>query len=148
MKIICVLMIVVAVTIPLLATPGTSGEGKPADQSEEAQIKAAVEGLYVEGLKTRNFDLIRRVCIADARLMGSRDGGELRVTTLDKWSKRFDPDNPPFKTLDYVIARVDVVGTAAQVRIDFTVDSKTPVTDFLHMVKTGGDWRIVNIIDY
>jgi hypothetical protein len=134
----------VAMAAPLSAqVPATA-----ADQSEEARITQAVEGSYIEGLKTRNFELIRQVCIPDAKLMGSRDGKELRVTTLDRWSKRFDPENPPFQKLDHVISKIDVVGTVAQVRIDFTVDSTTSVTDFLHMVKVEGAWRIVNIIDY
>ena len=39
-------------------------------------------------------------------------------------------------------------GTAAQVRIDSTVDPKQHVTDFLSMVRVDGKWRIVSIIDY
>ena len=118
-------------------------------QDEKAAIRAAVEDYYVKGLKIRDFSLIRTICTPDAKLMGSRQSGELRVTTLDKWSARFDPTKPPpFKHLDATIAKIDVVGTAAQVRIDFVIDKKRPVTDFLNMVKISGNWRIVNIIDY
>ena len=116
--------------------------------SENAAIKSAVEDFYIKGLKTRDFDLIRTVCVPEAKLMGARQNGELGVTTLDQWSARFDLANPPFQKLDYEIVKIDRVGTAAQVRIDFIVDSKTHVTDFLHMLKIKGSWRVVNIIDY
>jgi hypothetical protein len=80
--------------------------------------------------------------------MSAGRDGEFRLTSLEKWSKRFDPANPPFKKLDYSIVKIDREGTAAQVKIAFTVDSTRQVTDFLHMLKLNGTWRIVNIIDY
>jgi hypothetical protein len=44
--------------------------------------------------------------------------------------------------------KIDREGSAAQVKILFVVDKKQKVTDFLHMLKLDGVWRIVNIIDY
>lgn len=80
--------------------------------------------------------------------MSTRRDNTLSVTTLDRWSKRFDPKNPPFKTLDYSIIKIDREGTAAQVKILFIVNGKNRVTDYLHLLKIEGTWRIVNIIDY
>ncbi len=80
-------------------------------------------------------------------MSAGRDGA-LHLTTLQEWSKRFDPANPPFNKLDYEMVKIDREGTAAQVRIAFTVDSSRQVTDFLHMLKLDGQWRIVNIIDF
>jgi hypothetical protein len=80
--------------------------------------------------------------------MSAGRDGVLHLTSLEKWSKRFDPNNPPFKKLDYEITKIDREGTAAQVKIAFTIDSTRPVTDYLHMLKLSGTWRIVNIIDY
>jgi hypothetical protein len=114
---------------------------------EESLIKEAVENLYIKGLETRNFDLIEAVCIPEARTMSAERDGALHVTTLEKWSKRFDPQNPPFKELEYTIVGIDREGTAAQVKILFVVDSKRHVTDFLQMLKLDGKWRIVNIIN-
>lgn len=115
---------------------------------DEIAVKTAVEDYYIKGLQTRDFNLIRNICIREEIMMGVRDNGEMNVTTLDKWSKRFDPENPPFNLLDYVISRIDVEGTAAQVKILFIVNGKTRVTDFLHMLKVKGEWKIVNVIDY
>lgn len=120
----------------------------PEAAEEDSLITEAVEGLYIKGLQTRDFDLIRTVCVPDALLMGSDQEGRLRVTTLDQWSVRFGPDEPPFQTLEYRIAKVDRTGTAAQVKIEFLVDGETSVTDYLHMLRVGDAWRIVNIIDY
>lgn len=115
---------------------------------EENEIKDAVENLYIEGLATRNFDLIKKICIREDILMGVRENGDLNVNTLANWSKRFDPDNPPFEKLDYCITKIDVEGTAAQVKILFIVNDKTKVTDFLHLLKVKNEWKVVNIIDY
>jgi hypothetical protein len=128
---------------PLCTWPSADGEFK-----EETAIRTAVEHQYIAGLQTRDFGLIEEICLPDTRLMGARDNGELRITTLEQWSRKFDPKAPPFQQLDFVISRIDRVGTAAQVRIDFTVDSAQHVTDFLNMVKVDGKWRIVSIIDY
>jgi hypothetical protein len=122
--------------------------GLASQTGEDALIKRAVEELYVKGLQTRDFGLIETVCIPEAHLMSAGRDGEFHLTSLEKWSKRFDPANPPFKKLDYSIVKIDREGTAAQVKIAFTVDSTRQVTDFLHMLKLNGTWRIVNIIDY
>jgi hypothetical protein len=115
---------------------------------EERQIKQAVEDFYIKGLSIRDFSLITKVCIPQTLLMSADREGNLRTTTLERWSKRFDPQNPPFQKLDYCIVKIDREGSAAQVKISFFVDSKRHVTDFLHMLKIEGKWRIVNIIDY
>ena len=120
----------------------------PSAFEDEILIKRAVEDLYIKGLKTRNFGLISTICIPQTLLMSSDKEGKLHVTTLERWSKRFDPQNPPFQKLDYCIVKIDQKGSAAQVKISFFVDSERQVTDFLHMLKIEGKWRIVNIIDY
>ena len=115
---------------------------------ESEEIEKYVEEFYIRGLIKRDFQLIRTICIREARLMSAGRDGQLHITTLDRWSKRFDPDNPPFKSLEYEISRIDWKGTAAQVRIDFLVDGSRDVTDYLHLLKIEDKWRIVNIIDY
>jgi hypothetical protein len=114
----------------------------------ERQVKNAVVDYYIKGLETREFSLIESICLPDAVLQGSRQDGELRTTDLPTWSKRFTPGQPPFKSLTWDISKVDVVGNAAQVRIDFVINGDTPVTDFLNLVRVEGRWRITNMIDY
>lgn len=146
-----VLVLMLAATALFLA-PNRTMAASPIigcmEDTEESKIKEAVEDLYIRGLKIRDFSLILTLCTSETKLMGAGEDGLLRVTTLERWAKRFDPAKPPFKKLEYEITKIDVVGTIAQVRIDFLVDSKTPITDFLHMVKIEGRWRIVNIIDH
>lgn len=79
--------------------------------------------------------------------MGIRNDSSLNVTSLDKWSKRFNPDNPPFESLDYEILKIDVECNAAQVKIKFVINKERTVYDFLNMLKINNIWRIVNIID-
>ena len=140
--------IVSVCSLVLVALLAPVGAGPSSRENEETLIKKAVEDLYIKGLQTRDFGLIEAVCIPEARLMSAGRDDELHLTTLQEWSKRFDPNNPPFNKLDYSIVKIDREGTAAQVRIAFTMDSSRHVTDFLHMLKLGGKWRIVNIIDF
>lgn len=124
---------------------------KNADENqtiEEKEIREVVKNLYIKGLQIRDFELIKAICIPEAKLMSINQKGKLYVTSLEKWSKRFDPKNPPFKKLDFSILKIDREGTSAQVKILFLVDSKKYITDFLHMLKIEGKWKIVNIIDY
>ncbi len=95
----------------------------------------------------RDFDLIRAICLPEAVLMSVRSDGSLSVTTLDRWSQRFDPANPPFRQLQSSIVKIDREGTAAQVKILLLVDGERHVTDFLQMLKVDGRWRIAGIID-
>ena len=138
--------------IPLLVCGPTQAmtpqENETSSVDEEIQIKHAVEDLYIKGLSTRDFSLITTVCIPQTVLMSADRKGKLHTTTLETWSKRFDPKNPPFQKLDYCIVKIDRAGSAAQVKISFLVDSERQVTDFLHLLKIDGKWRIVNIIDY
>lgn len=117
-------------------------------EEEEILIQQAVEDLYIRGLQIRDFTLIEKICLPSAVLMSGGRDEELRITTLEKWSKRFDPKNPPFKKLDFCLLKIDREGTAAQVKILFIVDEKNRVIDYLHMLKIKGEWRIANIIDY
>lgn len=118
------------------------------DVIEETEIRLAVEDQYIKGLQIRDFELIKAICIPEARLMGVNQNGQFNIRTLEIWSKRFDPENPPFKKLVYSILKIDREGTAAQVKILFLVDSRYYITDFLNMLKIEGRWRIVNIIDF
>lgn len=116
--------------------------------NEEVEIKKAIQEQYIKGLKIRDFDLIKSICIPEAKLMSAGRDGKFHLTTLEKWSKKFDPNNPPFKKLEAHITKIDREGTAAQVKILFIIDSKRKVIDYLHMLKLNSKWRIVNIIDY
>jgi hypothetical protein len=115
--------------------------------SSEEKVRNAVEDYYIKGLKTRDFSLITSICIPEARLYGVRSDKSLSETTLQAWSKRFDPEHPPFKTLSANIIKTDVQGTAAQVVIRFVMDGRE-IHDFLNLLKVEGRWRIINIIDY
>jgi len=138
------LMLVLAcLFIPLLDAGATGNT----NETEKDAVQNAVEDYYIKGLKTRDFSLITSICIPEARLYGIRSDNSLAVTTLQSWSKRFDPQNPPFKTLKAEIIKTDVQGTAAQVAIRFVMDGRE-IHDFLNLLKVEGDWRIINIIDY
>ena len=93
-------------------------------ETEKEAVRKAVEDYYIKGLKTRDFSLITTICIPEARLYGIRSDNSLAETTLQSWSRRFDPQNPPFKTLTAEIIKTDVRGTAAQVAIRFVMDGR------------------------
>jgi hypothetical protein len=121
--------------------------GATTPSGDKELVEKAVMDNYIKGLQIRDFNLITTICNENAMLYGVRSDGTLSETSLEKWSKRFDPENPPFQKLDYTIEKVDVVNNAAQVKILFEIDEKKEVYDFLNMLKINGQWRIVNIID-
>lgn len=123
-----------------------AGYGQDADTAEFG-IRSAVIDYYIKGLETRNFDLIRTICVPEAVMMSAGGDGKLHITTLDMWSRRFDPKNPPFESLDAAVLKIDREGTAAQVKILFIIDGKRRVTDYLSMLELDGRWRITHIID-
>ena len=116
-------------------------------QDEENNVKEAVKNYYIKGLETRNFGLIKSICIEEAKLYGIRPDGSLGITTLEQWSHRFDPDNPPFKSLESEITKVDLEGNAVHVKIRFVMDGRE-IHDLLNLLKVEDRWRIINIIDY
>lgn len=136
-------LVIVTLAVPVGGQPGESDA-----LNDELLIRESIVELYVKGLRVRDFELIRTICIPEAVLMGIGDDDKLHVTSLDKWESRFDPNNPPFQSLDYSILKIDAVGTAAQVKILFIVDGSRRVTDFLNLLKLEGRWRVVNIIDF
>jgi len=131
---------------PLL--PAAFGEKAQEADTAEFDIRSAVNDYYIKGLRIRDFNLIHSICIPEAVMMSAGRDGKLHVTTLDKWSKRFDPDNPPFQSLDSTILKIDREGTAAQVKILFITDKNRRITDYLHMLELDGRWRIAHIIDF
>ena len=123
-------------------------ESNTDESADEVLIRETVVELYVKGLQSRDFELIRTICIPEAVLMSVGSDDKLRVTSLDTWSKRFAPAPSPFERLDYTILSIDAAGTAAQVKILFMVDGNRRVIDYLNMLKIEGRWRVVNIIDF
>jgi len=107
-----------------------------------------VESYYIKGLRTRDFSLIRAICVPEKILYGVKQNSELNITTLNIWSAKFDPSNPPFKNLDYEIGYIDFEGKAVQVKIKFIVNHHTIIYDYLNLLKIEGQWKIINIIDY
>lgn len=134
--------------VALLVRPIGLQSAESESLNAEVLVRKAIVDLYIKGLRIRDFDLIRALCIPETVLMSVGTDNKLHVTSLDRWSTRFDPKNPPFKTLDYSILRIDTEGTAAQVKILFIVDGKRRVIDFLNLLKLDGNWRVVNIIDF
>lgn len=141
---ISVLISIFILCISMLANAGTD---EKACCNEKKAVEKAVIDHYVKGIQVRDFSLIRKICIPEAIMYSVRNDSTLNVTTLDKWSKRFNPNNPPFKKLDYSIEKVDLVETAAQVKIKFIIEDKRIVHDLLQLLKIKGEWRIVNITD-
>ncbi len=89
-----------SILILFIALNSVFSQQKNDSINERDFIKEAIEKFYIKGLQSRDFDLIRAVCISETKLYGIRKDGCLNVTTLDQWSKNFNPDNPPFNTLE------------------------------------------------
>ncbi|ANS43111.1 nuclear transport factor 2 family protein [Serratia inhibens] len=70
------------------------------------------------------------------------------MSTSNPWFDGIDKDFRPSPNAQAVIARIEIVGTAASARIDANDMSGISFTDFFHLLKVEGKWTVVSKIYY
>ena len=117
---------------------------KPTDIDDYALISAALNK-YKDGVAQAS-SAIMRPAFAEVATMFGVENGKLSGGPI---SNLFDGIDTAFKASPEaraVIARVDIIGTAASARIDTNDASGFCFTDFFHLLKVDGDWTIVSKI--
>ena len=110
-------------------------------ETEKKAIEAALQP-YLAGARSGKGDDMKPSFHEDATIFGYV-GGDLfagPIANLFAWHDQ----NGPAKTLKAEIARIDVEGTAATVRIELDDWTGFRFTDFFTLLKTGGEWKIMN----
>ena len=119
-----------------------AGSLLPAQQSEEAGVRAAVDQ-YFKGHATGNADEMRKAFLPSAHIEGIRNG-TFTSWTAEEYSSRFTgkpaaDEAGRKRTID----TVNVSGDAAMVRATL-IHGPTTFTDYFVLLKSGGEWKIAN----
>jgi protease I len=110
--------------------------------NEEASVRATVE-IYLHGLKFNHVESFRRAFYPEAKLFFVRKNGELGQLTQEQWYKGFAANAGKEEQGELRIAAVDITGKAASVKVIETYPDST-YTDYVSLLKLGGEWKIVN----
>lgn len=129
------LLLLVALTI---ATPAF------AQEKDEAGARAAVDH-YLAGHATGSPDEFRAAFHPKAMLYWNRDGAFAERTSADYIAGASGKPAPDEAQRRRAIESLDVTGNAAMAKVVLDYPS-VKFTDYLSLVKAGGEWRIVNKI--
>ena len=97
---------------------------------------------YIEGCRTGSGATTSRAFHARANILGYLGGNLLGPDMQTLYDARDKVGPAP--DLEARFTRVDVVGTAANVRLDTSRAGKPLYTDYLNMAKLDGAWIIVS----
>lgn len=131
----------------LLLTAGASralDAQASAASGEQANVRAVVER-YLHGLKFNDVKSLETAFWPEARLLFVRRDGALGQLTQPEWYAGFAGSAGKEEEGELGITAVDVTGDAASVKVVETYP-KSIYIDYLNLLKTGGEWRIVNKI--
>ena len=120
---------------------------------DEDNIKRTLE-IFVDGLRTLDYDKISEVFYEDGLSIGLRNG-ELSWVVRDHWREMRDQiiksgKNPVDEWSRFRIRSLEIVGNAASVIVDMWFGdgdvTKEKYVDFFHLLKAGDKWQIVGKI--
>ena len=108
-------------------------------------IRSVVEH-YIRGARTGKGAAMKPAFHDDASVYGyvgpDLFGGPIQG--LYDWND----ENGPAKDVDVRFTSIDIVGTAASVRLDMDNWTGHRFTDFFNLVKIDGEWKIVSKVFY
>ncbi len=97
---------------------------------------------YIDGAKSGRGDDMKPAFHTDATIFGYA-GDDLFAGPIQKlfdWSD----ENGPATELEARIASIDVIGTAATMRLELSNLSGHRYTDLFTLLKVDGEWKIMN----
>ncbi len=97
---------------------------------------------YIDGAKSGRGDDMKPAFHTDATIFGYA-GDDLFAGPIQKlfdWSD----ENGPATKLEARIASIDVIGTAATMRLELSNLSGHRYTDLFTLLKVDGEWKIMN----
>jgi hypothetical protein len=115
-----------------------------AQEKDEAGARAAVDH-YLAGHAAGSPDEFRAAFHPKAMLYWNRDGAFAERTSADYIAGASGKPAPDEAQRRRAIESLDVTGNAAMAKVVLDYPS-VKFTDYLSLVKTGGEWRIVNKI--
>lgn len=123
------------------AAPFLEAQAAPAGK-DDAPVRAVVER-YLHGLKFNDTTSFHSAFWPQALLLFVQRDGTLGQLSQAAWYKMFAGSAGKEEQGELRIASVDVTGDVASVKV-VEVYPKSEYTDYLNLVRFGGEWRIVN----
>jgi|ERR1043166_5755508 hypothetical protein len=110
--------------------------------SEDTLVRQAVEA-YLHGLKFNDVASLKKAFYPEAKLFFVKKDGTLGQLTQEQWYKGFEASAGKEEKGDLRIVSVDITGNAASVKVREEYPNSI-YTDYVSLLKLGGDWKIVN----
>ena len=120
---------------------------------EEDNIRESLS-IFIEGLRTLDYDKISEIFYEDGLSIGLRHG-DITWAKRDHWKDMReqmikDGKNPVDEWARFEIRSLEIENNAASVIVDMQFGdgevTKEKYVDFFHMLKVNDKWRIVNKI--
>jgi hypothetical protein len=143
-----IMILTLAVCMAGTAFPRALGQ----DAEKEAIIRV-VASAYMNGIgNSGDVEAIRKGFHPEFNLLGLRDG-QLTKLPMAQWIQNVEKQKaegkfPPKEKVSFKYPMIDIVGTAAAVKIEYFRGSRHAFTDFLSLYKFGDGWKIVGKIYY
>lgn len=135
------LMTVMGAVLAMLLVTGSGAAQQPSD---EALVRQTVE-TYLHGLKFNDVGSLRRAFYPEAKLFFVKKDGSLGQLSQEQWYKGFEGSAGKEEEGDLQVVSIDVTGNAASVKVREEYP-KSIYTDYVSLLKLGGEWKIVNKI--
>ena len=113
----------------------------PDNAIEHDAIAKTVEH-YIEGAKSGRGDDMKPAFHNDATIFGYA-GADLFAGPIQKLFD-WNDENGPAAELQARIAKIDLVGTVAAVRLELNNWSGHQYTDLFTLLRVDGEWKIIN----
>ncbi len=97
---------------------------------------------YIDGAKSGRGDDMKPAFHKDATIFGYA-GDDLFAGSIQQLFA-WNDENGPATELEARIARIDVIGTVATVRLELDNWSGSRYTDLFTVLKVDGEWKIIN----
>jgi len=98
-------------------------------------------GLYFDGMINHNAKSIEKAFHPSASMKWNEEGKYMEVNAVEALSDYLN-SNDPVKTKTNIVA-VNVIGDAANAQLELEYETFYFV-DFMHLMKTDGEWKIVS----
>lgn len=138
MRVLALFLAAIVGVLPLLKTRDLHA----ASEAEAAAARVPLES-YITAHATGNPDYIRKAFLPEAKIMAFRDGKLLNLS-VEEFASRFG--GKPAADESQRKRRIDslnITGNAGIARIVLDYPDTT-LTDYMSLLKVGGEWKIVN----
>lgn len=132
-----VLLFVAVLTVPVIVWLPARAQHR-----EDAAVRQAIEH-YFRGHATGDGEHFKKVFHTEAKLFFIREGKFMQRTSAEYIAGASGKPAPDEAQRKRYIESVDITGNAAMVKVVLDYPN-VRFTDYMSMLKTDGEWRIVN----